>query len=470
MKHSVESILCKVTVIAALGLSASTAWAQSLSPEQRGDCPGAPPASATFPEITAPAHRHDIDLRGTEPATAFRLVAWRVPCPGAVSGGPSRLWLRMSTASFGGKFIRFPQITVVQGGVELGAFSAATKPGEGRQFLITPGAIRVATSALAQSDGPLISGNPGTPFDPAQAVTLYIRPAGWTAQQPDVRIDIPAAGVSGNHGHVPRQIAGQWWNPDRPGWALTLARNERETVFAAWLTYDSAGDTTWFVMPYSESTSDGEIRGAVYAPRSRPFGPLTTPATGLTNTEMGNPVGTFGLRFLDNDRAAFSIDVLGVRRVETIQRLRLQASDGTTCDRSSGVQHDVGIDGWGVGLEGDLTRDNCNTHLTFITFDAERRPVWYFAPMAPSGRTQLVTVQSTFCCYTYTLPIMEGAMYRPRGTPWQMPSSAATQVGPTLGPSVGSAETPKFDTGAGMSFRIGAQQLTILPQPFFFEF
>lgn len=455
--------LSSFTAILVAGFGWTLAAAQTLPPEQRGDCPGAPPVGSYWPEVTAPAHRQDIDLQNAERSSAIRVIAWRVPCAG--SPGHHRLFLRTSTGAFGGKFIRFPRFTVVQNGVELGTFSSqAGAPGD-RRFYIHPYPVREPETELSLSVAPLVSGNQSVPFDPMQPVTLYIRPARWNQDQADIRFDIPAATALGNYGFVPTRIAGQWWNPARPGWGLTLARNERETVYAAWLTYDDAGDSTWFVMPYSESTADGEIRGAVYAPQGRPFGPPeSTPANQIA-LRPGEPVGTFRLRFLDEDNGEFSIDIQGIRRIEPIKRQRIKAADGSACNDSSGAHHDPRIDGWGLGMEGSLRIGKYVTQVTFLTYDAESKPVWYFVPMIPTGQQVIVTIPSTFST-SFPMPVVEGDIYRPRGTPWRV--STATEV--VFGAPVGRAEAPKLDTGAGMLFRIGAREALLLPQPFLFEF
>lgn len=449
--------------LCSFAVSALSATGQMLPPDLRGDCPGSPPVGNLWPEITAPAHRHDIDLQGTERAAKLRLVAWRVPCSG--SPGQSRLFLRLSTASFGGKFVRFPRFSVIQNGAELGSFSSQSGPPGDRRLVFQATSVSTSSAEVATAVAPLISGDPSVPFDPLQRVTLLIRPAGWMAGQPDLRVDIPAANEPGNHGFVPRQIAGQWWNPARPGWGLTLARNERETVYAAWMTYDDAGDSTWFVMPYSESTPDGEIRGAVYAPQGRPFGPPESTPANLIALQPGEPVGTFGLRFNDEDNGEFSIDIQGVRRTEPIRRQRIRTPAGSACNASSGAHWDPRINGWGLGMEGSLQDRNCATQLTLLTYDSARRPVWYFVPMIPTGRLVTFTIPATFIT-TLTLPVVDGEVYRPRGTPWRI----GTQSEVILGAPLGKAETPKLDNGSGLLIRIGGQEVILLPEPFLFEF
>lgn len=444
-------------------VSLSASGRQSLSPEARGDCPGAPHVGLAWPEISAPAHRQDIDLQRTEPASGLRVIAWRVPCAG--SPAAHRLFLRLSTQAFGNNTVRFPRFTVVQNGVELGTFNAPSGVSGDRRFLIHPVPPAGTPASVNTTVAPLVSNHPSIPFDVMQGVTLLIRPAGWPADRPDVRMDIPAANIPGNHGFVPARIAGQWWNPARPGWGLTLARNERETVFAAWMTYDDAGDSTWFVMPYSESTPDGTLRGAVYAPQGRPFGPPEDTPTDQIALRPGEPVGTFGLRFLDENTGEFTVDIQGVRRTEPIKRQRINATDGTACTANSGAHHDPRIDGWGLGMEGALLDRRCVTQLTFLTYDTARKPVWYFVPMIPTGQLVSFSIASTFPA-TLQVPVVEGDVFRPRGTPWRVDRMSEVM----LGQPVGRIETPKLDNGAGMRVRIGNQEAILLPQLFLFEF
>jgi hypothetical protein len=65
-------------------------------------------------------------------------------------------------------------------------------------------------------------------------------------------------------GVTPRKdVSGLWYDPDEPGWGLSIAQGAEGQVFAAWFTYDAQARATWMVMPQATWQSPTVLEGAL---------------------------------------------------------------------------------------------------------------------------------------------------------------------------------------------------------------
>ncbi|QJR10476.1 hypothetical protein DSM104443_01540 [Usitatibacter rugosus] len=108
-----------------------------------------------------------------------------------------------------------------------------------------------------------------------------------------------------------------WWaGTQEDGWGLVLSQQYRN-IFAAWYTYDNAGQNTWFIMSDGVWTSPTTYTGKLYRTRgSQVFGAnYNQAAFGLT--EVGNLVLTFS----GTGAGTMTYTVDGLTQTKAISRL-----------------------------------------------------------------------------------------------------------------------------------------------------
>ena len=110
-----------------------------------------------------------------------------------------------------------------------------------------------------------------------------------------------------------------WWaGAAENGWGLVLSQ-QYQTIFATWFTYDSAGQTTWFVMSNGTWTSSNTYTGTLYRARGAPvIGTAYNPAA-FTLTQ----VGTLTLTFTDASHATMTYTIDGLSAVQGDHALQL---------------------------------------------------------------------------------------------------------------------------------------------------
>ena len=107
-----------------------------------------------------------------------------------------------------------------------------------------------------------------------------------------------------------------WWGGTaQDGWGVVLTQ-QYHNIFAAWYTYDSSGQTTWFVMP-DGSWSNNTYSGPLYSTKGTPVIGGTYNAAALVVT----PVGTLSIAFADANDATMTYTVNGLTQTKPITRL-----------------------------------------------------------------------------------------------------------------------------------------------------
>jgi hypothetical protein len=439
------------STIRALWLIPAILW-MSIAAAQTGvptsACQG-DPNSLALPqgEVVTPAYYFpSLAATSERPELPVAFSVWRAPC---AQDGTAVLWVRMIANPLVSAMR--PRVTVVQDGVEKGWFgvqysgtNSFNTGGQGFSWhrqLFDVGNLGGAQTGILHA---LV------PFDPDRAFTFRVRYTnpqgihGWTASTPDVVYEIPARGTPGNVASVPDKLAGLWWNPAEPGTALILDRNQRGVTFAAWLTYNDKGDTTWFVMTNSTPSSEGGVTGAAYSLSGQPFARFDYQAV-LTATE----VGQFGLRFSDVNNGEFSYRVNGRSGRMPIQRLEIRTATGAPCMADRSVRGVDNLAGWAVSLEGSSAQ-GCGIHASLLTYDPDGSPMWVFSGL--SRTTELPQLN---------VPVA-GDIYRPKGTPYGLAyDPARLALGEPLGRWAWS-QTMQLDI-------IGAPR-AITTRRFFFEY
>lgn len=337
---------------------------------------------------------------------SIAITVWRSDC-GASAATP-KVWLRMTTER---SAMLVPQVTVVQDGRALGCFSPWTTSCP--EFTWAP--KNAATIFRQDMEGrplrgsmayPLTAVAQASPFDPARPFELHAR-WDWPAKVPALVLHVPAAGVPGNVGEVPTDIVGTWHNSNEPGWGLIVDRNERGIVFAALMTFDVDGQSTWYFMSNGQPQGEGVVAGDLYRSRGKPYRWIVGQPE---NFEPGEPVGRLRLQFAGTESGRVEYQVGNITGQSDIARLRVIADDGSDCNSLEGVW--APREGTPLGMTGAV-RPGCRMHATLLTYDSERNPVWYFAPMAYAP--------STYYAQFSTRPGLDGPLLRVTGTPLGAP-------------------------------------------------
>jgi len=421
-------------------------WMTSAVAQTNSPCQNIPNPwpSSEGAKLEAPSYYFpSLKVTNERPAFPIALVVWRQLC---LIDGSSTLWIRM-TPEAGTKQPMTPIVTIVQDGVEKGWFGPTSGSTGGfawyygfNDFGRLPDAGRTASLYTTR------------PFDSHRAFTLKLRyphgpgtiDSGWTASTPDLIFEIPARGVPGNVIPIPEKLAGLWWNPGEPGSGLILDRNQRGAVYAAWLTYDDNGDSTWFVMTNSRPSADGGVEGAAYTLRGQPF---TQPQ--LDTAFDAEVVGRFHLKFTDASNGEFNFQVNGRSGRMPIRRFETACKESVTRN----VQQVDGLIGWGANLEGNPFQPECGLHATLLTYDDEGKPMMVFGGL-------LETIKHSLH--------VQGAIYRPRGTPYGLPADPSRFV---VGPPVGDWESvPSSGFPKQMRININGVSRTLDLSRFYFEY
>ena len=108
---------------------------------------------------------------------------------------------------------------------------------------------------------------------------------------------------------------GLWWNPEEPGWGLTITQDAANHVFVAWYGYDSQGKPTWLVLPEGNWRSATTVEGMLYRASGtaidRPYDPRRFSVSG---------VGSARIVFSDRDTAVLDLQFDGAAVTKTIHR------------------------------------------------------------------------------------------------------------------------------------------------------
>jgi CotH protein len=184
---------------------------------------------------------------------------------------------------------------------------------------------------------------------------------------------------------------GLWWNApaeSESGWGISFA-HQGDAIFAAWFTYDAAGNGLWLVM-VANRTGESTYAGDVLETSGPRFGTVLFDPARVSR----QVVGAGSLTFRDADNGIFSFDVKGVQRTKLITRQvfgpvptcsyepvpELANADNYTDLWWAAGGHESG---WGI----DLAHEGDAIFATWATYDASGAPRWLVvtAPRVAAG-------------------------------------------------------------------------------------
>jgi len=174
---------------------------------------------------------------------------------------------------------------------------------------------------------------------------------------------------------TPGPLSGLWYNAQESGWGVHFTQREN-ALFAAFYTYDAAGNAKWYVasdcaMPGSSATS-GQCSGDLYElTASSLFGV----ASGGAHNAVSK-AGTLQVSFADASHATMNFTVGQVTRSLPIQRQLFRAgTTKPTIDYTDLWYAGEQASGWGMAI----TQQYDMMFLAWFVYDASGKPVWYVA-------------------------------------------------------------------------------------------
>ena len=178
---------------------------------------------------------------------------------------------------------------------------------------------------------------------------------------------------------VPGVLSGLWWNPNESGWGIHLTQR-RNTIFAAWFTYDPVGVPRWYVasncsisqpLTCPECVEKAFCSGDIFevnGPRffRDPFDPRMVQATN---------VGVLQLEFADRNNAKMSYVLGNQTRTLSIQRQVFRTGTTPVAVDYTDLWWNPRESGWGMGI----TQQFGVMFLTWFVYEDTGRPIWYVA-------------------------------------------------------------------------------------------
>ncbi len=166
---------------------------------------------------------------------------------------------------------------------------------------------------------------------------------------------------------------GLWWNSIESDWGMSITQHG-SMIFAAWYTYDQAGQPIWYVMsscPASSNACSGNIYQVTGGtPPTEPWN-----GSGKSVTKAGE--GTLTFSDANNGTLAFSLN--GVVGSKTISRQVFETGATPPAIDYSDLWWNPNESGWGVAI----TQQYGMIFAAWYTYDAARKPVWYVASSCP---------------------------------------------------------------------------------------
>jgi hypothetical protein len=109
--------------------------------------------------------------------------------------------------------------------------------------------------------------------------------------------------------------SGLWWDPDEPGWGVSIVQTPDNRVFAAWFAYDAQSRPTWMVMPQAAWKTAVALEGTLYRSRGSAYDDVYDASAFAVDA-----VGSLHLEFGADGAASATFTVDGHTIVKALQR------------------------------------------------------------------------------------------------------------------------------------------------------
>jgi len=187
---------------------------------------------------------------------------------------------------------------------------------------------------------------------------------------------------------TPGALSGLWWNASEPGWGITFTQRGTN-VFAAWYTYDLAGNAKWYVstcaLPNASATTCSGQLFEVNGPRyfGVAFDPSQVHATAAGNLQVTFPT-------INTATMTYS-GVAGAGRTVSLARQPLSTGTTSPAIDYTDLWWNPSESGWGVSI----THQYGVAFLAWYVFDANGAPTWSVATCTMSGSSCSGTLYQT---------------------------------------------------------------------------
>lgn len=105
-----------------------------------------------------------------------------------------------------------------------------------------------------------------------------------------------------------------WYNANESGWGVAFVQHASGIAFAAWYTYDGAGNPKWYVASNCRVSGSG-CSGTLYETNGPPLGGFFDPSRVVVRT-----VGTISFSFANANAGTMSYSVNGITGTKSITR------------------------------------------------------------------------------------------------------------------------------------------------------
>ncbi len=171
--------------------------------------------------------------------------------------------------------------------------------------------------------------------------------------------------------NVPGALSGLWWNSNESGWGINFTQRSN-IVFAAWYTYDAAGNPKWYVAPHCQlpsAASNGSCTETLYEVNGPTFfGTAFNPAA----TRVA-AAGSLQVSFTNANTGAMTYTVSGQTRTVAIARQPFPQGTTPPPVDYTDLWWNPGESGWGMAI----THQFNVAFLAWYVYDAAGKPVWY---------------------------------------------------------------------------------------------
>jgi DNA-binding beta-propeller fold protein YncE len=190
----------------------------------------------------------------------------------------------------------------------------------------------------------------------------------------------------------PGPLSGIWFNPNESGWGINFTQRG-SNIFAAWYTYDAAGNPKWYVAPNCSMPAQNSCSGTLYQVTGPQFFGVQFDPSKRNVTAAGST----SIAFSSNDTGTFTYNVGGITRTVAIQREPISTGPPPQINFTD-LWFNPDEPGWGIAL----TQQASTIFAAWYVYDDSGNPVWYVVPNCP------VDSSGTRC---------GGAVYRTTGPP-----------------------------------------------------
>jgi hypothetical protein len=184
--------------------------------------------------------------------------------------------------------------------------------------------------------------------------------------------------------NAPGALTGLWWNAAESGWGIHFTQR-RNILFAAWYTYDSAGNPKWYVaascaMPAGTTGTSGTCTGSLFEVNGpRFFGTPFTPPTASQVTTAGN----LSVTFQNANAASMTFTVGAVTRTVPLVRQVFGSGLVPPAVDYTDLWWNPSESGWGIAIAHRFGI----VFLAWYVYDGTGKPVWYVVPNCPLSGT-----------------------------------------------------------------------------------